>query len=389
MQEACGQNVVRKFLSITNKCENYKTLFLNSECYTFAQIMDVISGFGYQMQPIQSELLDIKKEELPAISQVVIDEKSHFVLVTKITKSKVSFYDPNIGDITVKRTYFESITTFRFLVLVSSPKRKKKMSLPMIIRKRNILTIGLFSLIESALSLGVLSFIDNNKNSLYLGIFFAGLIFTVIFHIIYNFSINKSVDKRIIFKYFNQKGDANGFKEALKLKSNVLFKVNTFFVSLSTLICFLFLSATKDMFQFCASLFFILILLSINALCANKNKFYTYKSLLLERKMLDKVQEKDSSYISEYSSALKNSTYQVIFKNLGLIITSLCVFTFLTVTNLLTEDSNLTSFMFFGSYHLLILLSTQKLYQVATSVSEYRKTLLTFDCEFVETIKLK
>ena len=101
-------------------------------------IIKAARELGFEAYGLKGKLKDIKKEYLPIIAHVTIDEKyNHFVVIYKIDliKNKILIMDPKKGFVYITFSTFTSISTNYFLFL------KKKQIIPKLTQKNNFIDI--------------------------------------------------------------------------------------------------------------------------------------------------------------------------------------------------------------------------------------------------------
>lgn len=391
MQKTCGQQVVRKYLSIVNKCENYMCMHLDDDLDDFFKISKVLQENNMVVEAIEEDITNISKKELPAIAQIKEDSKEHFILILKVTKNKITYYDPNYGIVLCKLNDFKEICLNKFLITKQKTKAKIKRNLPSFITKSELSIIITFFVAELLSSIGLFVYIDLYKNQVILFVSLLILISTIIGHIFYLLKVNKKIDKNIIFRYMNENKiqKSENFKNIMKLKGESFYKINMFFINLTTLLFFLIVIALKDIDQLYVVSFFIILYLLFDMGFENKlkvskkiqtrNEFLMYKNFKLG----------DEHYIDNYNVALKTSFKNAFYKYFPLFGTLFLIFAYHLILVFVNTNYNITMFLFYFGIYSIVVVYVCRTKQTTQYLEDYRENLLRVESNFISYLNNK
>lgn len=385
MQKTCGQQVVRKYLSLVNKCDNYMCKHFDKQLTNFLEITDCLAENEISVEAIEDDITNIKKQDLPSIAQVKGEEKEHFVLITKVGKKKVYYYDPNYEMCSCKIEEFASMSTNKFIISKEKKKHKTKVKLPSFFSKLQIFYISAFVLLELIFSIGLFMYIDFYRKAPLLVTSLIGIIGTIIGHVAYLIKLNKSINKNIIFKYTseNRLSRAEQFKTILRTKNEAFYKFNIALINISTLLYCFIISAIKDYRETMFIIMFCLVFLCLNYLIETNIKNLKKRQLTGEYLMFKNFKNGNDCYIDNYNAAEKVGTKYTLLKYMPILATCSMVILYQLVLVFTNSKYSVTMFIFYSGLYLVSILYTYKSYNDIQYLDEYRNSLLYLDTPFL------
>lgn len=381
-QNNCGQEVVRKLLAQVNSSDGYHSLIIEDECDNFSSISDVLEKYSITTEAVESDLEDIKKKEFPVIAQIKLDEnRYHFIVIEKIIGRMVLYYEPNVGEASMSLQELKSQITNKFLLIREKNKKKNKMKTPSFLSIQQVLILFFIMIFETFSNILIFLGIDD-KNIFYLsyvGIVLFGI--SIVLHILMMMRLNKKIEKDYAFSPESSNYRKN-IKQFFRVKNRFLLNLNIFLITFSSVFIFVFLQGIKDLTTLLIIFMTICITLICNVSLKRKRNYLRYKSLIEEKSFFLKPNDEE-----KYSLISKKNNQVVLYKYIGLLIgsTMLAVNFFIDISKI--QEANLTYFLFYFGYSLVILTGINKLYYLLEDLFNYRKHILSLDKQLVSSLK--
>lgn len=381
-QNNCGQEVVRKLLAQVNSSDGYHSLIIEDECNNFSSISDVLEKYSITTEAVESDLEDIKKKEFPVIAQIKLDEnRYHFIVIEKIIGRMVLYYEPNVGEASMSLQELKSQITNKFLLIREKNKKKNKMKTPSFISIQQVLILFFIMIFETFSNILIFLGIDD-KNIFYLsyvGIVLFGI--SIVLHILMMMRLNKKIEKDYVFSPESSNYRKN-IKQLFRVKNRFLLNLNIFLITFSSVFIFVFLQGIKDLTTLLIIFMTICITLICNVSLKRKRNYLRYKSLIEEKSFFLKPNDEE-----KYNLISKKNNQVVLYKYIGLLIgsTMLAVNFFIDISKI--QEANLTYFLFYFGYSLVILTGINKLYYLLEDLFNYRKHILSLDKQLVSSLK--
>lgn len=381
-QNNCGQEVVRKLLAQVNSSDGYHSLIIEDECDNFSSISDVLEKYSITTEAVESDLEDIKKKEFPVIAQIKLDEnRYHFIVIEKIIGRMVLYYEPNVGEASMSLQELKSQITNKFLLIREKNKKKNKMKTPSFLSIQQVLILFFIMIFETFSNILIFLGIDD-KNIFYLsyvGIVLFGI--SIVLHILMMMRLNKKIEKDYAFSPESSNYRKN-IKQLFRVKNRFLLNLNIFLITFSSVFIFVFLQGIKDLTTLLIIFMTICITLICNVSLKRKRNYLRYKSLIEEKSFFLKPNDEE-----KYNLISKKNNQVVLYKYIGLLIgsTMLAVNFFIDISKI--QEANLTYFLFYFGYSLVILTGINKLYYLLEDLFNYRKHILSLDKQLVSSLK--
>ncbi len=264
----CGYAVIKMLLANINNDKNYLFMKENitKKSYSLLELKKI--GEKYNLNLKGFEVKDFKLvNKFPFIALININKQNHYVLVNKITKNYIYYFDPKLKKQKVEINTFKNLFT-GYILMIDNYKRTKCDNYYKSFKNYYFVYSIVFNLIQFIL-LFLSSFVLNNiyQLSIMVILFFIIMIFNQIFNNI----ILKKYDKKIVYSSINKDNSFENIKNEFNLKKdyfsyyqNIIYKSSI----LSFLILFLLINDIKNLlFIFCITLFIYfkeLILFEIN-----------------------------------------------------------------------------------------------------------------------------
>ena len=308
---------------------------------------------------------------------------NHVVMVKKINKKKITYYDPEFGIITKKKDEFIAMWCKIVLEVKSSdcvPSLPKK--------RRNILPLKLrileasAALISSAILIGVFYLLNNQQNALF-SFIFIGLF--LIAQIVENIIVSKEInffDASYIKPYFSRRKNQSKLKylEFIAYKQNFFLKTRGLLSSILVACMITFLLIFNDF----RNVFVLLILLLLKSLELfvfsqddenKKNKIEYYEEQCFSRKELCADYAFKASKLAN-KEASKNSLKQVLYMSVA--------FLFALGMMFITGNSGCNYVIFhFGLYYVAFTSYSQILNGLSNKKEMYK-----MECRFFDSCNL-
>lgn len=381
-QNNCGQEVVRKLLAQVNSSDGYHSLIIEDECNNFSSISDVLEKYSITTEAVESDLEDIKKKEFPVIAQIKLDEnRYHFIVIEKIIGRMVLYYEPNVGEASMSLQEVKSQITNKFLLIREKNKKKNKMKTPSFLSIQQVLILFFIMIFETFSNILIFLGIDD-KNIFYLS--YVGFVLfgiSIVLHILMMMRLNKKIEKDYAFSPESSNYRKN-IKQLFRVKNRFLLNLNIFLITFSNVFIFVFLQGIKDLTTLLIIFMTICITLICNVSLKRKRNYLRYKSLIEEKSFFLKPNDEE-----KYSLISKKNNQVVLYKYIGLLIgsTMLAVNFFIDISKI--QEANLTYFLFYFGYSLVILTGINKLYYLLEDLFNYRKHILSLDKQLVSSLK--
>lgn len=280
----CGKACVRNVLSLAFKSKDFSYQHLSSDCINFEEMREELLRNNLEYKSY--EVFDVhllKKEMLPAIAQIKNGEKTHFVVIKKITKKKIYILDPQFGYLILKDKEFKEVFLNNVLVLnkIISKTKAKKCDLLKPSEKLSYYLCGLFECVSL-----FFIFFSSGLSSPVVIMIIALTVFMVLLLLqnSINFTIKKRLENEIMIPYIKEFKDKDDFAilmNVFKLQIEKYSKSVSYFVALFMIFILMILNS------YILSTV-ILISLSFNLLRANfmyERNYVNRKSSLYENEM--------------------------------------------------------------------------------------------------------
>lgn len=190
----CGKTVVRNLLSMFFHDKGYYTEKLESKCSTFYEMRKELDRYDIVYQSCHvDDIADIKREMFPLICQMIHGDLYHFVIVTSMTRRKVSILDPCFGKMTISIEEFLFQFTGKLMIFHSAGKRKKATKKKNYMKAYDYIAYAFCFLVQAASVCSALLFTGKEKP------FLPCLISTLVFFVfvILQNSLNRLVRHRL------------------------------------------------------------------------------------------------------------------------------------------------------------------------------------------------
>ncbi|MDD6241241.1 MAG: cysteine peptidase family C39 domain-containing protein [Eubacteriales bacterium] len=313
-EEDCSNACIRNILVLLSKDLNYATYPLNEKKETFSKIRETLLSEGASYRGFEIASLDeVKKEMLPGIAQITREGRSHFVVVKKIGKKKVSLLDPEFGRLTLSREDFLSLFTGKMLLKQSYTKKKCEEMRP---GKRRYPVFSLLLFLFQSLALeGILFFAPQERGFPYGVVAIATFAFLILLQNALNFQKRKEYDKNLLLPYMEKKGKEEDYPKLSKVISlaiEIESSLVTYGVLLVGLLTLLLKEASAVSFLALLSLIFSLLRISFTLEQGKKEEI-----CVRNENLFLKERKKDPEKAEEhYAIALENaydSLYTFLF----------------------------------------------------------------------------
>lgn len=308
-KSTCGNAVVREIIKTLDSKHFSNYVPLERECSSFLSIKNELEEKGQYVTAYKDYILPnkIEKGEL-ILAQILKDEILHFVLIKRIKKNIVTYFDPSIGLLDIKKDLFLLNFTGNAMIIKRGKGVKKKVRMPKLIDDFTKFLLSFLAIIRGVSSLGFFLLISDTKYAKYslifLSLFLLSLILTTL---IIQWKIKKNMDN-IVFPYIRITS-LNNYEDAMttislsyKLFENKLDKL--------TFICISFIFVLTQNFIF-IWLFIITIIMfvSINILTEKLLEKKMALSTYYETSFLDELKAKNNIQKAKktFIKARKNS----------------------------------------------------------------------------------
>ena len=194
-KQDCGFACLEMLLANFNKDKNYLYLRHEDKRYTFRELISFAKNYNMKLLGVKvldtNELLNCNT--FPFIAVIKNKEyQNHSILVTKINKRKVTFYDPQFGKRKISFAEFVSSWTKLALIVEAFTPTKCDIIPPSFVDKKDKIILPLFGL-GSGITLLSGTFFLSVENWFYLPIIFFSLF--IVFEILYRSSLLKAMDR--------------------------------------------------------------------------------------------------------------------------------------------------------------------------------------------------
>lgn len=355
----CGKACIRNILTIVFRSKDFSYQPLDSTCSNFEEIKEELlkNNLDYKSYEVFDVHL-LKREMLPAIAQIKNGDKTHFIVIKKITKKKIYILDPQFGYLILKFKEFNEVFLNKVLVLnkIISKSQPKRCELLKPSEKLSYYLCGLFECISL-----FFIFFSSGLSSPVVVMIIALTIFMVLLLIqnSINFAIKKRLENEIMIPYvkeFKCKEDFAILMNVFKLQIEKYSKSVSYFVALFMILILMILNS------YILSTV-ILISLTINLLRSNfiyERNYVNRKSSLYENEMFKDFPKKefDISYFNKAKSLTQKFLVRYLFSYLAEYLILLSV---IIVELYFTEEFDINKIMYIFGLSITFSLTTNSL----------------------------
>lgn len=218
----CGFASLKMLLALLTGNRDY--LYLRKgekkESYSFSDLVDVASQHGVTLSGWSIPFSELTNAKLPCL---VLIRGNHLVLLKKMNKHYLYFYDPGKGKVKMTHTDFTKIFEEKVLVPIGVDKEIDfKEKAPRIIPIKYTFIHLLIGVVSSALLLLDFYFMKDHENISFVILFLGLFILAELVENWYIFKIIIYFDKKYIPLYFKDKKDKNldSYQRFLSLKTS-------------------------------------------------------------------------------------------------------------------------------------------------------------------------
>lgn len=215
----CGEIVTRQVINNIYKSDKIASTKLKNDCSNLLNIKDSLYKFGietngYEIRDFNKFYNSKKKVEF--ITNIIKDNKSHFVYCKKINRYYLKVFFPEIGNKIVSVKKFAKLLSNYILLIEKVNKYKiNKLSLLKNKDKISLACISLFELIGISL-FSVFIRIEKTKFFSLLLVPFIGIL--ILCHYLLAIKISSNIDKNVISNYLENSTNQEDYKQINKLK---------------------------------------------------------------------------------------------------------------------------------------------------------------------------
>ncbi len=198
----CGVACLKMILATLNKDKNYAYLPFKetSKSFSFKELIKLGSDNGLAMQGVKAE----NKEELynwsnfPFIAALARENSNHAVVVTKASRKKVRYFDPEFGECSSSIEDFVSEWTGDALIVANHEKKSCKFQKEEIVSSKKIVVSDILQLLSGLLAILGVYFIKSDGDLMYPIIFLSASLIMTILMKSYTIGLMKKADNYII-----------------------------------------------------------------------------------------------------------------------------------------------------------------------------------------------
>lgn len=313
-EKDCGKACVRQMLYLVYHKRCYMDADLMYECENFRQIRDQLQNYGIAFKSYQVDSLDtIEKRNLPCIAQIQIEDKLHFVIISKVYKNEVKIYDPEFGEMNLDKEEFEQEFT-RNVLLYESKNETIKLKGTRVLTYKEYLLYFLSYLITTIPLMMLVLLKVNNSNFIFDIICFSASLIGVMMLNALNSFLQTNLSNKIILPYMDAYRNKDDLEKLTKIVTLSIKDVSTMVSYLSLITLMLsFLITTTSAFSFL--LIIICVFAFVKQLLKKEKNTVSRKCSLYEKKYLDSL-NKERIVKDEYYSQAKKQASKYLFLNL-------------------------------------------------------------------------
>lgn len=369
----CGKACVRNILCLLYKNDGYATSPLTSECDSFLLMREELEKFEAKYTSYETDdILKIKKEMLPAIAQLQIGSKLHFVVIKKINKNKVVFIDPQFGIIISEIKDFKLEFTGKILLKDSFKKNPGYIKMKLLKRNEEISYMLCFVFEAILLSLAILSTGFEQPFIISL-ISFLSFFMMIVLHNALNIRVQNRLEKEILLPYVENNEDKNDFKKLYKVLS-IEIERKSKAVSYGTLLLLfliiLVLNSYYLAFLSVIALFSSFLRLHLSRSKNDVNRYCSFK----EVQYLDSIYIKNTNRDFFYQSKNKSIRYILTYL-FSWVFEAAILLVFLIFALNLTNRFNINLILYYLSISLSFSVFVEKLYETIMKKEEETKII--------------
>lgn len=267
----CGFASLKMLLATLARDKSYLYISkpLKRSDYTLTDLKDIADSFGVELGAYCCDEDYYEKLKCPCLTLI---DNNHVVLVKKISKKRIKFYDPNEGSVTIKKEQFLARWRYKILEVedASNLKKIEKKRQPILNSKLRIFET-IFGVISSVILIITFYLLNGVKSSIFSLVFLA---LFASFQIIENMIVHREIyhfDNTYIKPYFYQKKNQNklSYLEFINFKQKYFTKNRSLLSAVLTAFLITFLLCFND-FRNAFVLIALILIKLLDSLCFSK-----------------------------------------------------------------------------------------------------------------------
>lgn len=312
----CGEIVTRQVINKYYKSDSIACKKLENECSNLLEIKQSLEKYGISSTGYEIEDFNLfynSKKKVEFITNIVSENKSHFVYCQKINKYYIKAFFPEVGNKIISIKKFKKMIS-GYILLIEKVNKLKQKKLTML-KQNDKITLSLICLFE-LVGISLFSVFIRIEKTKFFSLFlipFIGIL--ILCHYLIAIKISNNIDKNILVEYLTNSTDIQDYNQINKVKMNFInyFNNKNILICLFVFILINFIFISKELIV----LFLICILsccilnmifnLKVDSIFSNINLIQTdlYKSGVFNKEVF-----------LEFNKSSKNIYSTVLLKNL-------------------------------------------------------------------------